>query len=191
MTMLNRERHRFRMVLPSACLLVTVGVCLSGEFPPKVLGFMSLPEAASQQSEWPEYAVEGISYRVARSSLRGKLGKPGSHQDVLVFLEPNLFTEDHALRVFRHISIQIPRQTTLFVTILTDRNLLNERLQNPRGESMHDSEYSRLTDQPENCCPATFKGAQIERYSEWTNVLVCETGKAKALCVGEKCGPGK
>ena len=190
MTMLNRERHALRSILPSLCVLVTVGVCLSGEFP-KVRGLMSSREAAAQQSEWPEYVVEGISYRVARSSLRGKLGRPGSHQDMLVFLEPNLFTADRAVRVFRHISIQVPRQTTLFVTILTDRKLLNERLQSPRWESMHDDEYSRLTDQPQRCCPDAFKGAQVERYSDWTNILVCDAGTAKELCVGSKCGPDK
>jgi hypothetical protein len=192
MTMLNRERPRLRLVLQSVCLLVTVGVCLSGEFSPRVRGLMSSREVAAQKEpEWQEYAVEGISYRVARSSLRGKLGKPGSHQDVLVSLEPNVFTEDRALRVFRHISIQVPRQTTLFVTILTDRKLLNERVKNPRGDSSLDDEYSRLTDQPQHCCPATFKGAQIERYSDRSYILVCDAGKAKELCVGEKCGPGK
>ena len=192
MTMLNRERHRLKLVVRSLCLLVIIVLCLSGEFPPKVRDSMSSRVAAAQQQpEWPQYAVEGISYQVARRSMRGELGKPGSRQIMFVFLEPNLFTEDRALRVFRHISTQVPRQTTLFVTILTDRKGLMDRLQNPRWESMHDDEYNRLTDQPQHCCPATFKGAQIERYSDRSYILVCDAGRAKELCVGSKCGPYK
>lgn len=189
---LNRERHRLKLVLLSLCLLVTVGLCLSGEFPPKVRGSMSSRVvAAQQQLEWREYAIEGFSYQVALSSLRGELGKPGSHQTMFLFLEQDVFTEDRAIRVFGHISTQVPRQTTLFVTILTDKKLLKDRLQNPRWESMHDDGYSRLTDQPQQCCPAAFKGAQIDRYTDRTDILVCDLGQAKKLCVGKSCGPDK
>jgi hypothetical protein len=108
---------------------------------------------------------------------------------MFLFLEPDVFTEDRALRVFGHISTQVPPETILFVTILTDTKLLTDRLQNPMWESMHDDEYIRLTGQPQHCCPAAFKGAQIERYSDRTLILVCDLGRTKKFCVGERCRP--
>ena len=188
--MISQAGLRLKLVFRSTCLVVSIGLCLSDEFPPQVSSSTSSYESTSQQqSEWPEHEVEGISYQVALSSVRGRLGKPGSHQTMFLFLEQAVFTEDRALRVFRQISTQVPRQTTLFVTILTDRKLLRDRIQNPRWESMHDDEYSRLTDQPQNCCPAAFKGARIERYRDRTLILVCDLGRVKELCVGERCGP--
>ena len=190
MMTMRQAGHLLKLVFRSACLVASLGLCISGEFPPQINSSTSSYESTSQQqSEWPEHEVEGISYQVALSSVRGGLGKPGSHQTMFLFLNKDVFTEDRALRVFGHISRQVPRETTLFVTILTDRKLLTERLQNPRWESMHDDEYIRLTDQPQHCCPAAFKGAQIDRYSYRTLILVCDLGRAKELCVGEKCRP--
>lgn len=188
-TMLRLVGHH-KLIFRSACLSVSIGLCLMGGVPPEVSSWTSSRESSSQQqSEWPEFTVEGISYQVALSSVRGRLGKPGSRQTMVLFLEQDVFSEDRAITVFGHISTQVPRQTTLFVTILTDRKLLRDRLRNPRWESAHDGQYSRLTDQPQNCCPAAFKGAQIERYSDRTLILVCDLGRAKELCVGERCRP--
>jgi hypothetical protein len=190
MTLLSRGRHRLRLVVPSVCILVFIGLSLVGKLRAEAANPTSSHELAfQQQTEWPKHAVEGISYEVASTYVRGELGKPGSRQVMFLFLEPNEFTQDRALRVFRHISTQVPRQTTLFVTILTDRNSLSERLQNRRWESSLDDEYSRLTDQPQHCCPAAFKGAQIERYTDRSYILVCDNGKAKEICVGLRCGP--
>jgi hypothetical protein len=188
--MIRQAEILSKWVFRCTYLVFSFALCFSDEFPHPVSSPTSLSESTShQQREWPEHEVEGISYQVALSSVRGGLGKPGSHQTMLIFLDQDVFNEDRVLKVFGHISKQVPPQTTLFVTILTDRKLLRDRLQNPRWESMHDNEYSRLTDQPQNCCPAAFKGAQIERYSDMTLILVCDLGRTKKLCVGERCRP--
>ena len=190
MMMMREAGHLVKLVFRLTCLGVSIGLCLGGEFPPEVSSSSSSCESTSQQQrEWQEHSVEGILYQVASSSVTGGLGKPGSRQTMLLFMEQDVFTEERAVKVFGHISKTVPRQTTLFVTILTDRKVVTDRLQNPRWESMHDDKYARLTDQPQNCCPATFKGAQIERYRDLTFILVCDLGRAKELCVGEKCRP--
>lgn len=151
---------------------------------------MSLCVAAAQQEpEWREYAVEGISYQVARTFLIGELGKPGSRHVIFVFLEPNLFTENGTVRVFRKISTQVSSRSALVVTIPTDKKELRSRLQNRRWESVHDDEYSRLTDQLQRCGPSAFKGSQIERYHDRTEILLCDLGRGKELCVGQSWGP--
>jgi hypothetical protein len=183
MTMLSRGRNRLKLVLRSLCLLVvSLGVCLTGEFPPKVRSSTSSRESTSQQQpEWPKYAFEGISYQVALSSVSGKLGKPGSRQTMFLFLEQNLFSEDRVLRIFRHIHFQVPQPTTLYVTILTDRASMRERLKKDNWESSLDDNYSRLTQQPQHCCPPAFQGAQLERYVSRSMILVCDNGKAKEI----------
>lgn len=188
--MMRQAGYLLKLVSRLTCLGVSIGLCLGGDFPSLVSSSTRSYESTfQQQREWQEHAVEGISYQVASSSVRGDLGKPGSRQTVLLFMEQDVFTEERAVKVFGHVSATVPRQTTLFVTILTDRKLLTDRLQNPRWESMHDDKYERLTDQPQKCCPANFKGAQIERYRDLTLILLCDLGRAKELCVGEKCRP--
>ena len=183
--MLNRVAPRLKTCLRSCCILVSLSLCHTQGFVPEVAYSQNSNKTAPQKQqpppEWSKSEVEGIPYKVALTSVNGELGKPGSRQVMFLFLEANLFSEDRVLRIFRHIHFQVPNPTTLYVTLLTDRALMVERLHNRNWESSLDDNYSRLTDQPQHCCPHSFKGAQFERYVSKSLVLVCDEGKAKEI----------
>jgi hypothetical protein len=170
-------------VIGDCCLFVSVKLC-DAQWVPAIDRLSIANHTATQErapAEWPTYQVEGTSYRVALSSDSGELGKPGSRRVMVLFLNESEFREDRVLRIFSSIDFRVPQPTTLYVTVLTDKGSVSERLQQRNWESSLDDNYSRLTEQPQHCCPASFKGAQFERYASRSLILVCDNGKSKEI----------
>ena len=169
---LRSARDRFKRVAGLCYIIVLVGLCHAQT---------GAPESGGQRgsTEWQKREVEGIPYELALETRTGKPGEPGSRQVMFILLDEKRFSEDSVLRIFRHVHSQVPRPTTVFVTLLTDRGTMSERLRKRNWESSLDDTYSRLTQQPQNCCPSVFKGAQLDRYVSKSIILMCNNGTAK------------
>lgn len=140
-------------------------------------------EAAKSQEppeSWITYEVNSIRYEIALRRIRGKEGTLGSHGVIYIYLEATLFNEENALTVFRDVSRTISMQTSLYMTLLTNRDLIVRRVRDYRGvETSADNSDSRLTGNYQSCCPQGFSGAQFDRYLTKVLFVMCNDGQRK------------
>lgn len=172
-----------RHLLSVLAILLSFWLCLESQFPSARA--QSSPTTVSQQQpheEWKRYMAKDIPYEIAMRLMYRKEGTFGSHGIIFVYLESSLFTKDNVLSVFRHISSKIPLQTTLFVTLLTDRDLMIQRVTKYTGwTSSSDNGYTRLSANASACCLQNFKGAQFDRYPSKADFVICDNGQAQEI----------
>lgn len=137
----------------------------------------SLPRLPQQR--WNRREVSGISYEIAMDMMHGREGVFGSHRVIYVYLEAGLFSKNNVLTVFKDISSKTPLPTTIYATLLTDRDSLEKRVKEYTGwETSNDNSYTRLTDNTDSaCCPQDFTGAQFDRYISHARFVLCTSGQ--------------
>lgn len=172
-----RELSARRVVtlLALACGVIALGFSANRVLPQSLKADSSQEERIDCVSQ----QVEGITYCQVARIITGEVGKVGSHEDIVLFLDDQQFSEDSVLRIFQHVNFAEPDPTTLHVTLLTNRQVLLARRKNGVSHASVDTIFSRLTGQPNECCPPGFKGAQFDRHVSGSNILVCNDGKSK------------
>lgn len=140
------------------------------------------PTRQKAPADWLKSKVNGIPYEVALRLVHGQEGTRGSRGVIYIYVEPNLFTENNALAIVQDISRQIPLPTTLYITLLTERGLVVERVRKYTGwETSLDTSYTRLTGNTNSCCPPNFTGAQFDRYATRAVFVICTNGRSRQI----------
>jgi hypothetical protein len=146
----------------------------------------------NKSKPWIPHEINGVQYQVALEWVMGDETGANSKRVLFVYLKATYFTRDNLLLVFGNISSKIPQPTTLNVTLLTDRDLLEKRVRKYSGWMMsNETSYTRLTAESDTCCPEHFTGAQFDRYPDEAKFVICTDGKPSEINVEYKAAKEK